>query len=408
MNIKQMFLNLTQYTVPHGYEDSLRKYLPKGVKRDDFGNYFITIGNNNTLFTCHLDTVSRKVEKVNHVIEGNIIRTDGTTILGGDNKAGVCVLLNMIEHNIPGTYYFFAGEEPTSKNGGLYGSKMALAANPEYFKKFKRAVCFDRKYEGSIVVRQMARFTCSDEFVTALQEQFLEHGLEFKPDETGWYTDTAVFINVIPEVTNLSIGVYKEHSVEEYVDMDYIERISEAALHINWENLPTVRIPKKESTKEEGVKVQKFKLFKSSESDKKIFDIIDGYLSNANFLCLNDDEFEPGANMIFSQWHKEVRILIKIEDGIIWMNNKRVGNLEEFEKFAGIGFEQKMDMDKFVDLIDHISENSPNGIKIKNLELFFKKYRTSIEEFEEYYNAPDCELKAFLKYNPKTQKITIV
>jgi len=407
MNIREMFLNLTKFTVPHGYEDSLKQYMPKGSTRDEFGNYSITIGNSETLFTSHLDTVSRSVEKVNHIIEGDIIKTDGTTILGGDNKTGVCILLNMIEHNIPGTYYFFAGEEPTAKEGGLYGSKHALAANPDFFKKFKRAVCFDRKYQGSIVTRQMARFTCSDEFVNALIKEFAGQGLPFQPDETGWYTDTAVFINVIPEVTNLSSGTYKEHSPDEYVDMSYLEKVADAALHIDWENLPTVRVAKRETSRVENA-VHKFDKFKNLKSDKKIFDIINGYLSNFNYLCLNDDEFEPGLNMIFSQWHKEQRVLVKVQDGIIFLNDERIGNLKEFEEYVGISFEQKIDVEQLMEIMDNLSDKlETDTFGIDRLAKVFAHFNVTIQDFADYMVSKDCQLKDYLKYNPRTQKVTL-
>jgi hypothetical protein len=331
MNIREMFLKLTKFTVPHGHEDSLVEYMPKGSKKDEFGNYSITIGNSSTLFTSHLDTFSTKVEQIKHVIKGDIVSSDGNTILGGDNKTGVVILLNMIEHNIPGTYYFFVGEEPTAKDGGLYGSKNALRANPEFFKKFKRAVCFDRKHEGSIVIRQMARFTCSKEFVESLMDQFEKQGLSFKPDQTGWYTDTAVFIDVIPEVTNLSSGTYKEHTENEYVDLAYLEKVANAALHIDWENLPTIRVPKKETSKTE-ISVHTFKKFKNLKSEQEIFHTLNNYMNYFGFKCLNDDEFEPGLNMIFAKWHEEIRINIKVEDGIIFLNDERIGTLKKFEK----------------------------------------------------------------------------
>ena len=402
-----MFLNLTQYTIPHGEEDTLSKYMPKGSKRDEFGNYSITIGNSSTLFTSHLDTCCTDYEKVHHIIDGNIVRTDGTTILGGDNKTGTVILLNMIEHNIPGTYYFFAGEEPTAKDGGLYGSKKALAANPQFFMKFKRAVCFDRKKEGSIVIRQMARYTCSEEFVKALTEQLANQGLPYKPDETGWYTDVAVFIDVIPEVTNLSSGTYNEHSTEEYVDIDYLSKVADAALKIDWESLPVVREAKRESSKN-GISVQGFKKFRNLKSDQKIFNAINGYLSNYNFLCLNEDEFEPGLNMIFSKWHQEVRVNVKIEDGIIWLNDQRVGNLKEFEKYLGIGFEDKVDIDQLMDFLDNIADKIESeeisGDKFKKVLNYFG---VTTEDFIEYYDSEECQLKGYLKFNKKTQKITL-
>jgi hypothetical protein len=407
MNIRETFLNLTKFTIPHGKEDTLRQYLPNGVKRDEFGNYMITVGNSETLFTSHLDTCCHEMEKVNHVIEGNIIKTDGTTILGGDNKTGVVILLNMIEHNIPGCYYFFAGEEPTAKDGGLYGSKHALAANPEFFKKFKRAVCFDRKHHGSIVTRQMARFTCSEAFVESLIEEFKRQGLEYHPDQTGWYTDTAVFLNVIPEVTNLSSGTWYEHSDNEYVDMNYLEKVAEAACHINWENLPTVRVAKRESSKEETT-VHTFKKFANLNSDKKIFYKICGYMDMFNFLCLNDDEFEPGLNMIFSRWHEEVRILIKVENGVIFLNNERVGDLKAFEKMLNIGFEQKVDLNSFVEEIEDISDQiESDNIPEKALIRVLDKHGVTMQDLIAYFQEKDCQLKDWATINPKTGKFTL-
>jgi hypothetical protein len=167
MDIRQIFLDLTEYTIPYRkdnrYEKTLEKYLPKGYKTDSVGNYYVEVGTSETLFTTHLDTYCKEYEKVNHVIEGDIIKTDGTTILGGDNKLGMTILLYMIEQGIPGTYYFFLGEEPII-SGGLWGSQNALSSNTEFFKKFKRAVAFDRKQTGSVVTRQKARPCCSNEF----------------------------------------------------------------------------------------------------------------------------------------------------------------------------------------------------------------------------------------------------
>lgn len=411
MNIRETFLKLTQYTVPHGKEDTLREYLPDGVERDQFGNYHMSVGQSETLFTCHLDTVSREVEKVNHVIKGDIVKTDGTTILGGDNKTGVVILMNMIEHNVPGDYWFFAGEEPTAKDGGLYGSKNALKANPEYFKRFKRAVCFDRKHEGSIVIRQMARYTCSNEFVDALMKEFSNQGLEYRPDETGYYTDTAVFINVIPEVTNLSSGTYKEHSVNEYVDLAYLERVANAAIQINWEELPSVRVPKKETSRQEqpASNVHKFNKFKNLKSDRKIWFRVDRYMDMFGFLCLNDDEFEPGQQMIYSRWHKEVRLLVKVLDGIIYINDEAIGNLREFERHTGVKFQHKVDLEAFMDMIDtQVDIDETEVISAPKLMKILTELGSDIDEFTEYYNSKDCEIRDQIKFDSKTKKLTVL
>lgn len=58
------------------------------------------------MMSAHMDTVVPG-EGVKPVIEGDIIRTDGTTVLGGDDKSGCAVILETIrclkEQNIPHT-----------------------------------------------------------------------------------------------------------------------------------------------------------------------------------------------------------------------------------------------------------------------------------------------------------------
>jgi len=47
------------------------------------------------LFSCHMDTVSPGVD-IKPVIKGETIYSDGTTILGGDNKAGIAAIVEAI------------------------------------------------------------------------------------------------------------------------------------------------------------------------------------------------------------------------------------------------------------------------------------------------------------------------
>ena len=113
MNIKETFLELVKKTIPNGYESLLYPLLPKH-QLDAFGNAYIIVGDKKptNLFTSHLDTFSKDVpENITHKIKGNIIKTDGKTILGADDKAGVTIILSMIEAQVPGLYYFFTAED---------------------------------------------------------------------------------------------------------------------------------------------------------------------------------------------------------------------------------------------------------------------------------------------------------
>jgi hypothetical protein len=321
MNIKETFLKLTEYTIPFKHEHELEHLLPNGWKRDSVGNYYYEIGKSETLFTSHLDTYCKEKVKVNHVIEDEWIKTDGTTILGGDNKAGCCVLFYLIEQQVPGTYYFFLSEEPISNKGGLWGSRMILKKNPEFFKKFKRAVAFDRKQIGSIITRQSARFCCSNEFAEDLINQYKKVGLPYQTDMTGWYTDTATFMDVIPECTNISAGVWGEHTTKEMVNIKYLEAVCKASANIDWENTPVVRTPGLNRPKKDkrNTTLSRYIKFKSKDT----YEDIDDFLSNYGFNCLNADDFHAGHPMMYSAWHQDIEFSISILGDDILFDGKK-------------------------------------------------------------------------------------
>jgi len=56
------------------------------------------------LLSAHMDTVG-PAERIHLVVEGDIVRTDGSTVLGGDDKAGIVAIFEAIrvlhERNIP-------------------------------------------------------------------------------------------------------------------------------------------------------------------------------------------------------------------------------------------------------------------------------------------------------------------
>jgi hypothetical protein len=62
-------------------------------------------------------------------------------------------------------------------------------------------------------------------------------------DDTGIYTDTAEFTDLIPECTNISIGYSNEHTVNESLNLAYFNLLAAAAARIGWDDLPVVRDP---------------------------------------------------------------------------------------------------------------------------------------------------------------------
>ena len=322
MDIRNIFLKLTEYTTPYGTESELEPLIP-GLSKDQWGNYYKRVGKSETLFTCHLDNYCKTKEKVTHVIEGDLIKTDGTTILGADNKAGVVALLYMIEKGVPGFYYFFLGEEPIL-SGGCWGSSKVASGRPKFLSKFKRAVAFDRKQKGSIITRQMAQECCSNDFADALVSEFGKSGVQMKKDPTGYYTDTGNFIELIPECTNISIGVWNEHHNTEYVDWSYVEEIAEAACKVDWESLPSVRKPRwwLDESPESSSVIKKYTKFSNRKEDSRIFLKISSVLDDNNYLLMNRNGFEPGREMIFNHWFEPKSVKIVVSDGKVTFDDR--------------------------------------------------------------------------------------
>lgn len=322
MDFKKTFLALTQYTTPFETESDLEALLPSGVQKDRWGNYHLKIGNSKTIFTCHLDNYCQEKLKVNHIIQGNIIKTDGTTILGGDNKAGVTAIMYLIQQRVPGYYFLFIGEEPIL-SGGCWGSSQVVQNQPDFLKKFDRAIAFDRKMTGSIITRQMAQACCSDQFADALIAQFAKSGVQMKKDPTGYYTDTGNMIELISECTNISIGVWNEHHTNEYVDISYVEKVAKAAAKVDWESLPSQRPTQSYADDfnqiEKGVDT-KYIQFIHRKMDAKIFQKISHLLENHNYLLKSKSDFKSGKEMVFNHWFEENPIRVVVDSGSVIIN----------------------------------------------------------------------------------------
>jgi hypothetical protein len=265
MNIKKTFLKLTRKTYPYGFEDQLVSYLPSGYFKDVHGNYYYQIGSSKTAFACHLDTACKTQVNVVHKFNKNIISTDGKSILGADDKAGMTVLLYMIYKRIPGLYCFFIGEEV-----GCIGS--GKACDDDVFTNYDRMISFDRRGTKSVITFQSSKRCCSDEFAESLSKEFNKYSMNMEPDNTGVYTDSAEFTHVIPECTNISVGYYKEHTHLEHQDIDHLIKLCLASVKIDWESLPVKRDPKQIEYKSYSYGSYSSKGYSSYDYDTKKYD----------------------------------------------------------------------------------------------------------------------------------------
>jgi len=100
------FLDLVKIDSPSGEEQEISKDIIKrlralglGYKQDDFGNILTELPSqgNSILYLAHLDTVEPG-RAVKPVIKNNIIKSNGTTILGADMKASVAAILETITY----------------------------------------------------------------------------------------------------------------------------------------------------------------------------------------------------------------------------------------------------------------------------------------------------------------------
>ena len=98
------FTDLVRIDSPSGEEAAIAEVLTTrltalgfNVSRDDYGNIIATEpGDSPILLSAHMDTVEPG-RGVNPIIDGDVIHTDGSTILGGDCKAGLATILEALE-----------------------------------------------------------------------------------------------------------------------------------------------------------------------------------------------------------------------------------------------------------------------------------------------------------------------
>jgi hypothetical protein len=309
MNIKEKFLELTSRTYPHGTEEELFPILfntVEGLQKDEFGNLFIKIGDIDVMFTSHLDTATSANTPVKHAFEGNIIKTDGKSILGADDKAGVTIMLYMIKNSVPGLYYFFLGEEV-----GCIGSKKVAGVQKEKkIEGINKVISFDRRGTDSIITFQAGKRCCSDSFGKTLAAQLnqVETSFKYETDPTGILTDSVQFISIYSECTNISVGYQSEHTFSETQNIVHLEKLAEACLKVDWNSLPVERDPSKTEYKSYGY-------------------------GGWGYPGWDDDDYYGGATSrsynTYNNWGSITKPKTKIEN--VWFHDKKYNYVSKIE-----------------------------------------------------------------------------
>ena len=213
---------------------------------DPAGNVHVnmcTEPHHQTMFTSHTDSVHRGGGANFVRVDGDYWRADGAA-LGADDGAGIALMCHMIERGVPGYYVFFRGEEC----GGI-GSSWLAENMPELLGDFQRAVAFDRAGSSDVITHQSGGRCCSDEFAQALADQLNDNGMLYMPCDGGVYTDTAEFVDTIPECSNVSVGYKNQHGDREEQNVRFLVELAEALVQVDWDALPVKRDPRKREPK---------------------------------------------------------------------------------------------------------------------------------------------------------------
>lgn len=205
-----------------------------------------TRGHSKVMWSCHVDTMHRngKAGTSGDDRQDVWVDVDGVAFvghecdcLGADDGAGMWLMFEMIKRDIAGTYVFHRGEEI-----GCWGSGGVAEEHTEWLKQFTHAIAFDRRGTTSIITHQRGERACSDKLANDLITLF---DMGHKLDPTGVYTDTAEFMDIIPECVNISIGYDHEHSNHETLDTTYVLALRDAICALDWDKieLPVARDP---------------------------------------------------------------------------------------------------------------------------------------------------------------------
>jgi hypothetical protein len=193
---------------------------PLGVTSDLHGNLLKRIGDSPIMFSSHTDSVhsqgGRQQIRVHKSGLIHLKKAHKGDVLGADDGAGVWLMSEMIRAKVPGLYVFHRGEEIGGK-----GSSALTHDEPELVKGYKACIALDRRGTQSIITHQFGR-CCSDKFADSLSAML---GMNHRKDDGGTFTDSANYVDLIGECTNVSVGYADEHTNRETLNLDYLLRL---------------------------------------------------------------------------------------------------------------------------------------------------------------------------------------
>jgi len=211
-----------------------------GIKVDEYGNYHLQIGDDPViLWSSHTDTVTKNEgrQNVKWIAKDMLGLHNGKPgqCLGADDGAGLWLMMELIAAGKEGYYVFHRDEEI----GGM-GSSW-LSKNAHYFPPtIRAAIAMDRAGTRDVITHQYMSRCCSNEFALSLAAQL---DGDFQPDDTGVFTDTANYTDLIGECTNLSVGYEHNHGPREILDVAHLKRLRQSLIDLDVSKLEFKREP---------------------------------------------------------------------------------------------------------------------------------------------------------------------
>ena len=237
-------IEMLRYKRPEGsltQREFCKRFLePTFGRPDKYGNYIHIVGKKpNLCFTAHHDTVHKDDGMQQLVVMNDIVSiADPKTsnCLGADCTTGIWLILNMIAEGVEGVYVIHAAEEV-----GCKGSSALVADNPRWLGQIDAVISFDRYGDKSVITHQMGIRTASDAFAKSFAEAL--NLPQLQADDGGSYTDSNEYALDVSECTNISVGYYGQHGINETQDLDFADVLLTALCLADWSKLVFERDP---------------------------------------------------------------------------------------------------------------------------------------------------------------------
>lgn len=192
---------------------------------DDYKyGYQTSLYNNSYTYVKPLTTPEERIDidkqikekfKILYAEKTKLISSNGIRILGGDDKCGISIALQVARENknIPMKLLFTVQEEH-----GCVGMKHFEKHNAKWLENVKYSITIDRRGGDNLLIWSGSKRNCSNEFAGECTKHALNAGIVPKI-ENGGVADVMILRDYC-EAVNISAGYYGAHTLQETVKFD--------------------------------------------------------------------------------------------------------------------------------------------------------------------------------------------